>query len=499
MGLLLVLVIGCVYGCKVETTEDLLHRNEDSKKKTGQLFGKLYFGHEGGKGVDNREDSKRETSRRKWCDIGEGKEGAGELCEDLMTRWEEDQETARPPQRGAQVGARHKAVALKNDNYDLSSVESDCRRRGFLADECEKNIIGMIVPHRFRPTRLLRPVYVITVFRVSKNTTKWMLQTISRSSSIVPLLILFVSFFTIVFFIMFSDADPTNFGTPDVTFFTLFILLTTANHPDCALEIMEWSIFYYLFFVLYMILGWMCLSNLFLFMIFNDFHDIMLEHYHKKAEDVFESFNKTFFYLRDNDFYNYDDQTLKTFLKLCKHEVDLDHAEALLRNVQTATTDVKEEEHLDSVQSPLLMRRPSTLALGGDEFAVYQKMRNFQEQHLQQVHRQFDNYQHDIEMYMVKHWDQFESEQRQQIAAQLNEILEVQDRVENLSAELQDFLEEHHTQEMNSPRPILTTHTSRRSMTALVAPFNMGTSPRLVDRVRLLFYATVSTYEGTER
>ena len=35
-----------------------------------------------------------------------------------------------------------------------------------------------------------------------------------------------------------------------------------------------------------MITGWMCLANLILSIIFNDFHTIMVDHYEKKAHDV---------------------------------------------------------------------------------------------------------------------------------------------------------------------------------------------------------------------
>ena len=73
-----------------------------------------------------------------------------------------------------------------------------------------------------------------------------------------------------------------------------------------------------------MVAGWVCLSNLFLSMIFNDFHDIMMSHYERKANNVFESFNRTFFYLRDGEVYDYSLDNMETFLELVGHEVALD-------------------------------------------------------------------------------------------------------------------------------------------------------------------------------
>ena len=122
---------------------------------------------------------------------------------------------------------------------------------------------------------------------------------IKDSSVILLSIFLFVLVYSAVGYFVFEYTVEgyMYFNSLPMSYYSMLILLTTANFPDVMLPAYEASVFWSLYFVSFLILGLYALLNLLLAQVFNGFRNRLVDEgvrYLKKMERHLEKFFKRF-------------------------------------------------------------------------------------------------------------------------------------------------------------------------------------------------------------
>lgn len=151
--------------------------------------------------------------------------------------------------------------------------------------------VGYIERIRFR--RILRPFFLLQNSSLLKKTVHCLQKSLPEVLAILCLLLLHIYIFSLIFLLIFPyDATTIRPSTndsltsnnsiegkpPDLeeAFFSLFVLLTTANNPDVTMPLYRYARPYVLFFICFLLVGLYCFMNMLTAVIYNQFRGYFL-------------------------------------------------------------------------------------------------------------------------------------------------------------------------------------------------------------------------------
>ncbi|OQR74125.1 two pore calcium channel protein 1-like [Tropilaelaps mercedesae] len=143
-------------------------------------------------------------------------------------------------------------------------------------------IAAKVGGHSRRYTRALRPLFIINmaenkqIRRAARNIRR----TLPKVVDVLILFLLTMSIFSLISLKLFKSKSIKNFdGTPYLTqgffenFYTLYVLVTSANNPDVMMPAYYRSRSYFIFFFLYLIICMYIFLNIILAVVYNNYKE----------------------------------------------------------------------------------------------------------------------------------------------------------------------------------------------------------------------------------
>ncbi|KAJ7415034.1 Two pore calcium channel protein 2 [Willisornis vidua] len=169
--------------------------------------------------------------------------------------------------------------------YRLPAWNPPCGLTESLELLCFLVFVGDVSVKSLRIRRILRPFFLLQNSSMMKKTLKSINSTLPEMASVLLLLALHLSLFTMFAMLLFARTKDNQQDKEWVVYFrnlpdsltSLLVLLTTANNPDVMIPAYSKNRAYSIFFILFTVLGNLFLMNLLTAIIYNQFRGYLLK------------------------------------------------------------------------------------------------------------------------------------------------------------------------------------------------------------------------------